>query len=149
VAVLHDMLATLRAPDVLLGVHTCALLPQGGVPIAALCQAQPDIISFDAHYGLEVFCTDPAARHFLRAGGRVAFGLVPTLPVLDEIDPDKLFMRWLLAVTGVMSVSALARQTMVTATCGLGLLPEPAAVSSFHLAHQLAQRIAQVAETTP
>ena len=79
----------------------------------------------------------------------MAFGLVPTLPVLDEIDPDELFMRWLVAVTDVMSVSALARQTMIIATCGLGLLSAPAAVSSFHLAHQLAQRITQVAETTP
>ena len=149
VAVIHSMLAALRCPDVLLGVHTCALLPQGGVPIAALCQAQPDIISFDAHEGLEAFCADPAAQRFLRAGGRVAFGLVPTFSVLDQIDPDALFMRWLVAVTDVMSVGALARQTMITATCGLGLLSEPAAVSSFHLAHQLARRIAQVAEATP
>ena len=36
---------------------------------------------------------------------------------------------WLVAVTGVMSVGTLARQTMITATCGLGLLSEPAAVS--------------------
>jgi hypothetical protein len=149
IAVLHAMLTALRSPDVLLGVHTCARLPQGGVPIAALCQAQPDIISFDAHYGLESFCADPAAQRFLRAGGRVAFGLVPTFSVLDQIDPDELFLRWLVAVTGVMSVGALARQTMITATCGLGLLSEPSAVSSFHLAHQLAQRIAQVAEATP
>jgi hypothetical protein len=79
----------------------------------------------------------------------VAFGLVPTLSVLDQIDPDALFIRWLVAVTGVMPIGAIARQTMITATCGLGLLSKLAAVSAFRLAHQLARRIAEVAEAIP
>ncbi len=148
VAVLHDLLAALRRPGVLLGVHTCARLSPGGVAIAALGQARPDIISFDAYQGLEVFCADPAAQDFLRTGGWVAWGLVPTWPRLDQLDPQALFARWLGAATGVMAVEAVARQTLITATCGLGLLPEPAVASSFHLAHQLAQRIAQVAQAT-
>jgi hypothetical protein len=148
VTVLHDLLATLRHPDVLLGVHTCARLTQGGVSIAALCQACPEIISFDAHQGLEVFCADPAAQDFLRTGGRVAFGLVPTWQRLEQLDPNALFARWLGAVAGVMAVDAVARQTLMTATCGLGLLPTSAVASSFHLAHQLAQRVAQVAQAT-
>lgn len=148
VAVLHDLLARLRRPGVLLGVHTCTRLSQGGALIAALCQARPEIISFDAYQGLEVFCADPAAQDFLRTGGRVAFGLVPTWQRLDQVDPNALFERWLGAVTGVMSVDALAHQTLITATCGLGLLPEPAVASSFHLAHQLARWMAQVTQGT-
>jgi hypothetical protein len=148
VAVLHDLLAALRRPDVLLGVHTCARLAPGGMALAALGQACPDIVSFDAYQGLEVFCTDPAAQDFLRTGGWVACGLVPTWPRLDQLDPQALFARWLGAATDVMAVEALARQTLITATCGLGLLPAPAVASSFHLAHQLAQRMAQVAQAT-
>jgi len=148
VAVLHDLLDTLRRPGVLLGVHTCARLSPDGVAIAALGQVRPDIIAFDAYQGLEVFCADPAAQDFLRAGGRVACGLVPTWPRLDQLDPHALFERWRGAATGVMAVETVARQTLITATCGLGLLPEPAVTSSFHLAHQLAQRIAQVAQAT-
>ena len=148
VAVLHDLLATLRRPGVLLGVHTCARLSPDGVALAALGQARPDIIAFDAYQGLEVFCADPAAQDFLRTGGWVAWGLVPTWPRLDQLDPQALFARWLGAATGVMAVEAVARQTLITATCGLGLLPEPAVASSFHLAHQLAQQIAQVAQAT-
>ena len=148
VAVLHDMLAALRRPGVLLGVHTCARLSPGGVALTALGQARPDIVSFDAYQGLEVFCADPAAQDFLRTGGWVACGLVPTWPRLDQLDPQTLFARWLGAATGVMAVEAVARQTLITATCGLGLLPTPAVASSFRLAHQLAQRIAQVAQAT-
>ena len=146
IAVLHDLLAALRRPGVLLGVHTCARLAQGSGLIAALCQARPEIISFDAYQGLEVFCADPAAQDFLRAGGRVAFGLVPTWPRLAQLDPNTLFGRWLDAVTGIMPVHALARQTLMTATCGLGLLPAPAVASSFALAHQLARQVAAVVE---
>jgi hypothetical protein len=146
VAVLHDLLAALRRPGVLLGVHTCARLSPGKGALAALGQARPDILAFDAYQGLEVFCADPAAQDFLRAGGRVAWGLVPTWPRLDQLDPQALYTRWRGAVTGVMAVEAVARQTLITATCGLGLLPAPAVASSFHLAHQLAQRMAQVAQ---
>ena len=145
---LHDLLAALRRPDVLLGVHTCARLSPGGVALTTLGQARPDIIAFDAYQGLEVFCADPAAQDFLRTGGWVAWGLVPTWPRLDQLDPQALYTRWLGAATGVMAVEAVARQTLITATCGLGLLPEPAVARSFHLAHQLAQRIAQAAQAT-
>ena len=145
-AVLHDLLATLRRPGVLLGVHTCAHLAQGSGLIAALCQARPDIISFDAYQGLEVFCADPAAQDFLRAGGRVAFGLVPTWQRPGQLDPNTLFERWLDTVRGIMSIDALARQTLMTATCGLGLLPDAAVARSFALAHQLARRVAALVE---
>ena len=101
--------------------HTCARLSPDGVAIAALGQARPDIIAFDAYQGLEVFCADPAAQDFLRTGGWVAWGLVPTWPRLDQLDPQALFARWLGAATGVMAVEAVARQTLITATCGLGL----------------------------
>jgi len=148
VTVLHDLLAGLRRPGVLLGMHTCARLSPGSVAISAFGQARPDIVSFDAYQGLEVFCADPAAQDFLRTGGLVAWGLVPTWSRLDQLDPQALFARWLGAATGVMAVEAVARQALITATCGLGLLPEPAVASSFHLAHQLAQRIAQVAQAT-
>jgi len=129
-------------------VHTCATLPNGGIPIAGLCQVRPDIISFDAHHGLEAFCAEPSAQAFLRAGGIVAFGAIPTWPILNQLDPDELFLRWLVAVTDVMPVAALARQTMITATCGLGLLSEPSTTDSFTLAQRLAGRVAQVVAET-
>jgi hypothetical protein len=146
IAVLHDLLATLRRPGVLLGVHTCAHLVQGSGIIAALCQARPAMISFDAYQGLEVFCADPMAQDFLRAGGRVAFGLVPTWQGFDQLDPHTLFERWLEAVSGILPIDVLARQTLMTASCGLGLLPEAAVARSFDLAHQLARRVATLVE---
>jgi hypothetical protein len=52
------------------------------------------------------------------------------------------------AATGVMAVEAVARQTLITTTCGLGWLTISAVASSFLLARQLAQRITHVAQAT-
>lgn len=146
VTLLHDTVAALRRPGVLIGIHTCATLPGGGIPVADLCRSWPDIISFDAYYGIETFCADSLARAFLRSGGGVAFGLIPTWPTLDRLDPNELFLRWLVAATDVLPMADLARQTMITATCGLGLLPAASATESFHLCRQLARRIGQIVE---
>ena len=124
-AVLHDLLAALRRPGVLLGVHTCARLSPGGVALTTLGQARPDIIAFDAYQGLEVFCADPAAQDFLthrRVGG------VGSRAHLAAAGPAIQGAVCALAGCGHGrdSCEAVARQTLITATCGLGLLPEPA-----------------------
>jgi len=147
VAALRAVVTAIRASGVLVGVHTCATAPHG-TPSTVLCQVEPDVLSFDAHHGLEAFTADPAAGAFLRAGGRVAFGLIPTWSNLDQVDVNALLLRWLVAAPDTLPVADLARQTLITATCGLGLLPEPAAADSFRLAHALAAHVAQVAEQT-
>ena len=147
IAMLQEVVAALQSPNVLVGVHTCATLPHG-TPSTALCHVQPDILSFDAHQDIEAFAADPAAKDFLHTGRRVAFGLVPTWSQLDQVDVNALFMRWLVAAPDTLPIEVLAHQTLITATCGLGLLPETAAAESFRLAHQLAEHIAQVAART-
>jgi hypothetical protein len=62
-----------------------------------MCRAKPDIISFDAHAGLELFFADPDARSFLDRGGAVAYGLIPTSSNLRALDPVSIFIRWLKA----------------------------------------------------
>lgn len=111
------------------GLHCCAARPFG-----RMFHAQPDILSFDAHEGLELFIADPGARGFLRQGGTVAFGIVPTLSSLDGMDATSVFIRWLKAASLTGDPQQLARQSMITATCGLGLLPPVAAAESFRLA---------------
>lgn len=144
---LRAVIKNIRTLGALVGVHTCATAPHG-TPSSVLCQVEPDILSFDAHHGLEAFTADPAASAFLRAGGRVAFGLIPTWSNLDQVDVNALLLRWLVAAPDTLPVADLARQTLITATCGLGLLPEPAAIASFRLAHEFETHIANIAEQT-
>src|SRR5438309_1296937 len=57
------------------GLHCCAARP-----FERMCRVQPDIISFDAHEGLDLFFADWHALDFMQQGGTVAYGIVPTLP---------------------------------------------------------------------
>jgi len=126
------------------GLHCCAAQPFG-----RMCRAKPDILSFDAHEGLELFFADADARHFIDQGGMVAYGLVPTLPSLEALDPAAIFIRWLKAATLAGDPQELAQKSMITATCGLGLLHPSAVAESFNAAHAVSKLIRAVAETYP
>lgn len=140
VSALGGVLSAIRASGAVAGLHCCAALP-----FAFMRRAKPDLFSFDAHQGVEVFFADPDARAFLQEGGQVAFGLIPTWTHLDTLSPESLFNRWRAAARGIEPLRDLARNSMVTATCGLGLLDETAARASFDMARSLALLIEQAA----
>jgi hypothetical protein len=141
VEALRNVVTTLQAAGVLVGIHCCA----GQTSFQVMCQTAPDILSFDASQDLETFCADPYARTFINEGGLIAFGLVPTSSDLSRLDPTTLFTRWLLACTDMGDVSQLAAHTLITATCGLGLLSLAQAESTFHSAQHIAALVKKVA----
>jgi hypothetical protein len=100
-----------------------------------MCRVRPDILSFDAYEGLELFFDDRHALEFARQGRTVAYGMVPTWQRLDALDSMSLFTRWLTAASLAGDPQELAQHAMITATCGLGLLDAPAAAASFKVAH--------------
>jgi hypothetical protein len=94
---LNALAATLedaRARGAYAGLHCCAARP-----FERMCRAQPDILSFDAHEGLDLFFTDWHALDFMRQGGTVAYGMVPTRPGVNAVDSASIFVRWLKAAS--------------------------------------------------
>ncbi len=138
--VLKETIAEIRTPGVLVGLHCCS-----APPFALLEGIQLDIISFDAHQHLRAFCTRWDVNPFLARGGLVAFGLIPTVPDLAEVKAREVFFHWLLSANQVVEIPLLARQTMITATCGLGLLDEAALSDSFKLAGEVAALVEEAA----
>lgn len=131
---LRRVLAAIRAAGAVAGIHCCAL----GAAEASFAVA-PDVISFDAHNELESFMTMPAMHAFLAAGGGLALGMIPTLTDPTGIAPEDLFMRWSESITQAgLDVGRVAKQSLITATCGLGLLSPQAAQASFEQARRLA-----------
>jgi hypothetical protein len=118
-----------RARGAIAGLHCCAARP-----FERMCRVKPDILSFDAHEGLELFFSDPRALEFARNGGIVAYGLIPTWQRLESLEPMALFTRWLAAASLAGDPDELARRAMITATCGLGLLDSSAVAASFKIA---------------
>ncbi len=140
---LHALTATLddaRTHGAFAGLHCCAARP-----FERMCRVRPDILSFDAHEGLELFFADAGARKFVRDAGTVAYGLIPTRPCLDDVDPARLFTRWLQAATLAGDPQQLARTAMVTATCGLGLLNPASVAPSFKAAHAVSKSLRALA----
>jgi len=122
------------------GVHCCATF----TPVS-ICSMHPDIVSFDAHWDLQAFISHPETRLFIESKGCLALGLVPTLDALELFSSSEAFVRWIIAATEYVNVRALAAQSMVTATCGLGLFSIEAAQASFLKAMELARLIGRVA----
>jgi hypothetical protein len=142
---LNALAATLedaRARGAYAGLHCCAARP-----FERMCRAQPDILSFDAHEGLDLFFTDWHALDFMRQGGTVAYGMVPTRPGVNAVDSASIFVRWLKAASLAGDPQKFAQRAMITATCGLGLLDESAVAESFSVAHSVSKLIRSLAGT--
>jgi hypothetical protein len=140
---LNALAATLdgaRARGAYAGLHCCASRPFG-----RMFRAKPDILSFDAHEGLELFFADPHALDFVNQGGTVAYGMVPTRPRLNAGDSARLFIRWLETASRAGDPQKLAQRAMITATCGLGLLDVPSVEESFSVAHGVSKLIRSLA----
>jgi hypothetical protein len=144
---LNALAATLedaRARGAFAGLHCCAARP-----FRRMCQAKPDILSFDAHEGLELFFADPDVRGFLDQGGVVAYGMIPTSSNPGSnpgaLDSVSIFIRWLKAAMLAGDPQKLARHAMITATCGLGLLDPSAVAESFRAAHGVSKMIRNLA----
>jgi len=129
-----------RARGAIAGLHCCAARP-----FERMFRVNPDILSFDAHQGLELFFADPNALDFVSNGGTVAYGLIPTWQRLAELNPAALFTRWLTAASLAGDPQELAQRAMITATCGLGLLDPSAVAPSFKAAHGVSRLIGSLA----
>lgn len=130
---LENILQDARTHEGYAGLHCCTARPFGH-----MYRAKPEILSFDAHEGLELFFAGSLARDFVRQGGMVAYGLVPTL---SEADSASIFARWLQAASRAGDPQEFAKSAMVTATCGLGLRDVPAVKESFEVAHRVSKLI--------
>ena len=118
------------------GLHCCAARP-----FDRMLRAQPDILSFDADEGLELFFADSHARDFVHRGGMVAYGVVPTRPGVNALDSASIFVRWLQAVSQAGDPQEFAQRALITATCGLGLLDPSSVVESFSVAHSISRLV--------
>jgi hypothetical protein len=136
---LHVVAATLegaRLRGAYAGLHCCAARP-----FERMCRVAPDIISFDAHEGLDWFFRDWRALDFVQQGGTVAYGIVPTRAGVNALDAATIFIRWFKAASLAGDPQKFAERAMITATCGLGLLDMSAVVESFEVAHSVSKLI--------
>jgi hypothetical protein len=140
-AVVRDVLHGIRTAGAVAGLHCCAF---NALPL--MLNLRPDILSFDAYKELEALAQSPHLMNILHCGGTVAYGMIPTDSARAREPVESLFACWSSAVALRGSVSTAARQSLVTATCGLGLLREDAAHRVFQATQHFARLVQQAAD---
>ena len=107
---------------------------------------KPDILSFDAHENLDSFFGARCVQSLLKTDVMVAYGLVPTWARMDAVNPAMIFARWLAAADRAGDPAIMASRSMITATCGLGLLDESVIAESFRVQQRLGTLFRGIAE---
>ena len=142
VEALQAALEAVRAAGASAGVHVCSRPPW-----ALLLELGPDLVSFDAWRDLEAATADPACAALLARGTWLAAGLVPTAGAGPQgLRASELFRRLWLAWRRLGDPPALARRTLVTASCGLGLRPPGEVATSFALARAVGRWVAAMSD---
>lgn len=137
---LAAIIEALHGLDVKVGVHACA-----GIDWSILFGLPLDIISFDAyHYFTGMALQADGLAGFLRRGGKMAWGLVPTSEEAWQETAASILARFQeqcdeLARRGIDSV--LLRKNMIwTPSCGTGALPVALAEHIYDLVEKVVEQ---------
>jgi len=126
--------------DALLGIHCC-----GNTDWAMVLEAGPDIINFDAFEYMEPFLLYPdELLGFMREGGTVAWGIIPTTKFTNNESVESLSLRLRGGVERLiewgMDPEMLAKRSILTPACGMGTMSPEAARRGIELLSGLSTR---------
>ena len=132
---LTEVVDGIQSAGALAGIHVCA-----NTDWLLAFQSHFDIINFDAYNYFDKFALyRKECLEFMRQGGNVAWGIVPTLD-LDALATEtvqSLATRWTDQVrefaSGDMTLEQVLRHSIFTPSCGCASLPEDAAVRVLQL----------------
>jgi len=127
--------------DALIGVHCCA-----NTDWPMVMESGPDILNFDAYAYMDSFLLYPAEiLRFVRDGGTIAWGMVPTLDFKDGIEAGQLQEDLEKGLQHVRSwgleEDTLRARSMLTSACGMGSMQTDAADEVLRLLSSLQERM--------
>lgn len=119
---LGQMFEAVHQEGALAGIHCC-----GNTDWSILMETDVDIINFDAFeyfQGLTLYVDE--LKGFIRRGGVLAWGIVPTSQQIEKVDGQSLYDNFCdkvgeLAHRGIPK-GALLSQSLITPSCGMGTL---------------------------
>ncbi len=139
---LDEVIAAIRAQGGLTGVHVCA-----NTDWTLLLRPGVDIVNFDTFgYFDKVVLYAEAIKEFFKAGGCLAWGLVPTLRP-DQVaaaDLESLWALWQHQLRQLrergLDLEVVRRQSFITPSCGTGSLPPELSLKVLQLTRDLSRR---------
>jgi hypothetical protein len=143
VARVNEVVEAVHADGGLAGVHCC-----GNTEWSILIDAGVDIVNFDAFEFAPTICMySDAVRAHLANGGVLAWGVVPTSKAIRDQTVDSLAVKLnegmkALAAKGI-DLQQIARQAMITPSCGTGSLDPADATKVFDTLCALSKEMKQ------
>lgn len=124
---LNEVIINIQEIGGLVGIHCC-----GNTDWSVLLETEVDILSFDAYNFADTLSLYPAnLKHFLSAGGILAWGIVPTIEDIIKESVKTLIHRFNSGIASLshdfISKEALTENIIITPSCGTGALSEAAA----------------------
>ena len=139
VAAIGEVIEAVHAEGALAGIHCC-----GNTEWSILIDAGVDIVNFDAFgYGETIAMYASSVKAHLQKGGMLAWGVVPTSVEIRKQTAESLEKQLEkvmdnLAAKGI-SKDMIARQAIVTPSCGTGSLDPADAERVFSLLNQVSK----------
>lgn len=144
----HEVIENLRTvinylrenSKTLIGIHCC-----GNTDWSMIIEAGPDIINFDASEYMDYFLLYPDdIVQFLKGGGIIAWGIIPTANFTGEETVEKLFSRLQEGLNRIhqwgIDPETLAEKSILTPACGMGTMTPQHAKKGMELLDQLSQK---------
>ena len=137
VAALNECVEAVHMDGGLAGTHCC-----GNTEWSILIDAGVDIVNFDAfEFGETIAMYADDVKGFLAKGGILAWGVVPTSPIIREQTCETLCAQLEkvmdhLAATGI-DKQTIVEQAIVTPSCGTGSMDEADAERVFDMVQQV------------
>ncbi len=130
--------------DALTGIHCC-----GNTDWPMILEAGPDIINFDAFEYMDHFLLYPdEIVRFLKGGGTVAWGIVPTLEFSGKESVDGLFKKLEEGLGRIhewgINSEMLAERSLLTPACGMGPMDTEDAKKGMDLLSRLSMKCREV-----
>ena len=144
-ACLAEVIDAVHAQGGLAGIHVCA-----NTDWSVILESPVDIVNFDAYSYFDRFVLySGEIRHFLRAGGILAWGIVPTFPVssIEKETAGSLVKKLKgqmneIRELGINGPEVIAR-SLITPSCGTGSLNTVQAAKVLELTRAVSELVRQ------
>ena len=125
--------------DALIGIHCC-----GNTDWSMVIEAGPDIVNFDAFDYMDYFLLYPnEITRFLRAGGLIAWGIVPTLTFTGHETVGSLYKKLKQGLNRLheygLDMETVSASSILTPACGMGTMEQGSANQVLHLLSSLSR----------
>jgi hypothetical protein len=141
IRLLNEVIDAIHKAGGISGIHCC-----GNTDWSIIASTKIDIINFDAYLFTRSIAIYPnEINDFLKRGGFLAWGIVPTSEAIRKESADSLFNKMTdgmsqLITTNAFSKDMLLKQCLITPSCGTGSMQEPDARAVFKILKELGKK---------